>query len=605
MHNKEGSLRTRTHGGSARAGAFVKGPAAFAIVLLVGAVFLLLFRKNLPFIGYELSLVAATLVALLIPQVRQTANSLWIRMEEDTSAIRFRRAILLGAFVSVALLAVSFLSGRTLTLRFGDEYSYFLQARMFSQGVLALPAHPMADFFETFYVQVKPVYASMYFPGTALLYLPSGWGLFPFWALPLLAAGTTAGLLYLVLSEFLNGAWGAVGVYLLVSTPMFRFTAPMFLSHIPTLLLGLCVVWGWLKWRRTPTGFWAVWTGAASGWLLVTRPVDALAFLLPTGVGLAADLLRQPGKQRCRSICLVMGSALPFLGFQAVYNRAVTGSTLQFPWSVMAKDTQPGISFGGGVPKVRALPENTLPIKRALYQEFILPLAEKCGWQRGPAAWAATRFGRALQASLAVGVLFPFWLAGWLGLREKTAWTVAAVFPCFVALYAFYPLFLTQYAVPLALSTILLVLAGARKTGQLWPQARPAVLVFLALLPLAGWPGINPALDETVFAPQQLHRIDRALAELPRLPAVVLFRFAPPAPFHEEAVYNLEQIRPDECRIIRAQDLGERNREIFRYYGRTQPERYFYRYDRATDSLVPLGYARDLAREKTRPEEAR
>ncbi|MDB5301841.1 MAG: hypothetical protein JWO87_3504, partial [Phycisphaerales bacterium] len=71
----------------------------------------------------------------------------------------------------------------------------------------------------------------------------------------------------------------------------------------------------------------------------------------------------------------------------------------------------------------------------------------------------------------------------------------------------------------------------------------------------------------------------------------------------EEPVYNTDVAWPDDAPVIRAHDLGDaRNREIYAYYARTQPECMFYRFDpQATPSLKELGRARDLAPASTRP----
>ena len=91
--------------------------------------------------------------------------------------------------------------------------------------------------------------------------------------------------------------------------------------------------------------------------------------------------------------------------------------------------------------------------------------------------------------------------------------------------------------------------------------------------------------------------VARALANLPHKPAVVLFHYSAEANVHEEPVYNTDVAWPDDAPVIRAHDLGPRNVEIFRYYAARQPDRFFYRFDRADNSLKPLGYARDLAKQ--------
>ena len=95
-----------------------------------------------------------------------------------------------------------------------------------------------------------------------------------------------------------------------------------------------------------------------------------------------------------------------------------------------------------------------------------------------------------------------------------------------------------------------------------------------------------------------LSDIHAKLSHLEHTPAVVLFHYeSGKADVHSEPVYNLDTVDPDDATVIRAQDLGTENWRIFDYYTRTQPNRFFYRYDRTTGSLTELGLAGRLAKQ--------
>ena len=86
-----------------------------------------------------------------------------------------RRFITLLVFLTTSLyLALTALrQHRDFGFRVQDEMMYLVQVQMLARGHLTLPPHPMADFFQTFYLFTKPVYASMYFPGASMMFVPA------------------------------------------------------------------------------------------------------------------------------------------------------------------------------------------------------------------------------------------------------------------------------------------------------------------------------------------------------------------------------------------------------------------------------------------------
>ena len=67
-----------------------------------------------------------------------------------------------------------------------DECAYLIQTQMLARGKLWMPAHPLPDFFDSFYVLTTPKYASITFPGSAMFFVPALWLHLPTWIIPVI-----------------------------------------------------------------------------------------------------------------------------------------------------------------------------------------------------------------------------------------------------------------------------------------------------------------------------------------------------------------------------------------------------------------------------------
>ncbi len=516
---------------------------------------------------------------------------------------RQRRWIAVGVFViSVSyILLTSALQGRDFVPKFHDEFMHLLQMRMLAQGRLWLAEHPLADFFETFHVLVKPVYASIYWPGTALLYLPVVWLHLPCWIGPLLVAGFSAALFYRIVTELIDGVAGLLGVLLLLSLGTFRFLALVVISHGVIIALGLAIVWTYLSWRANPRRYGhAAILGALIGWAAITRPIDAIAFALPVGVAVIMDLrkLALPSRAIAFNLLAIALAAMPFLALQFIENVGVTGHLFRSPYQVYAEQDSPSLKMGFGPVDPQARPKSSLPQKQLFYEIFLLPEIEKHTLGNIPATWWHDRIPLLIRVTLPSAILLPLLALSVLNLRQNRRWVLWAMWPIFCLLYVFFPFLLRHYAVVAAPAILLGVLLGKDWIEARWPNARVRVTLTLAvaLLAIVALPEIDRDVIDDYARPTMVF----AAKDLPRLvnpPAIVLFRFARGANFHEEPVYNIDSANPDDAPIIRAHDLGvERDRELFDYYARRQPQRTVYLFDRSTRQLVELGKVADLAR---------
>jgi hypothetical protein len=527
-----------------------------------------------------------------------------LRREQRASWISFAIvAVLCGAYLMIA----AAVQHRDLTPLSHDEQSYLLQMQMLARGRLWMPPHPLADFFDTFMVLNRPVYASIYFPGTALLFVPAIWLHAPTWVLPLICTSAAGGLLYVILTQILDREAGILGVLMLLACSQVRQMGLELRSHAAMLLLGLLMILLFLRWRKNPTWHWALGFGIIAGWAAITRPIDALCFAAPLVA--SAAMVRAPFRNRMIAVAAACLGIAPFLLLQLIFNLGVTGRAFQTPFGLYIDRDQPRASLGFHFAAQDVELATRVQQKILYYRYYALPRIQKNQPENLLHVWFAERLPILLNAALPHALLIVLMTIGiGAGLlmrpwREPTEAILASGLLLWLA-YALYPFFLVHYAVVWMPSMILATLLGARAVENLWPRQRwigGALGIFIAGTSLASMPPLSAAKPDPWHAPL-LADANEKLAHLDHVPAVVLFRYVYPSNPHEEPVYNSDVVWPDDAPVIRAHDLGPaRDREIFEYYANRQPQRFFYLYDRGERTLRPLGWARDLARAATQP----
>jgi hypothetical protein len=479
-----------------------------------------------------------------------------------------------------------------------DEFSYLIQAHQLASGHLWMPAHALGQFFDSFQLLVTPVYASAYFPGTALLYVPGIWLHVPPFVTAVIITGFVAGLLFWITAELLDAVAGGLAVLLLLSDVVFRQASILVMGQMPLLLYVLLATAAWLRWRATPRTGWIILTGFFLGLAGITRPIDALCFAIPIGI---AVLVKWP-----RSIFPMAAGALPLLLLQLILNHGVTGNWTRTPFGMYADRDYPGTSYGFHPYDPSARPASDLPQKQALYREYQPLLLEHQPGNilndmlkpHGPFDGARLRLVLSQYTPTPFPMFVPLLFLPVLGLTRGRGVFVAAL-PLFVLFYVPYVFFFPHYVLAAAPCVIIGILTAARVLADRWKSTRRFYEVGLTLLiggtAIAALPQWSP-VNEDVFAAPLLGSVNKQLVQLPHLPAVVLFKYDPKRNTHEEPVFNADAASPDDALIIRAHDLGPANQDLFDYYANHQPQRYFYLFNEGDLSLIELGKATELRR---------
>jgi hypothetical protein len=527
-------------------------------------------------------------------------------------AVAGRRPLVTALCVAVGasgyLLFTAWHQGRQPRPVVPDEHCYLIQAHMLAHGRLWMPKHELSDSFDTFYMISDPVYASKYFPGTAVVLAAAIKLGMPVWTVALGLSAAAVGLFYLVLARLLDPWAGLLGAVLLVSVRMFRRLSVAYMSQPLCLVLMLAAVLAYLRWRREVgdgrRGLrWMALVGACVGAFAITRTLDAACFALPLALGIALDLRPLPRRRVVATLVIGLGAAVPFLMLQLACNRGITGRWTDTPWSYYARHDDPYDALGRRPVTGDVHTRSIVPQKRLAEETNTIPAhAQRLGTPFFQ-LFLHKRLQYILDDALPWTPLVALVPIGLLGLRARGRWVFWMTLPLFALAYTFHTVYLSHYVVNAAPAVIFAMLVGA---GALAGAFRPAVAGAVTLLlsavilaaALSALPEAGGARDDWEDA-DTMRQIDQRLAPLAEHPSVVLFRFGPGCRPLTEPVYNSDVAWPDDARVIRAHDLGESvNHRLFEYYARRDPERRVYLYDRtvlAGDPLTYLGTARELA----------
>ncbi|HZK80341.1 MAG TPA: glycosyltransferase family 39 protein [Humisphaera sp.] len=647
-------------------------------------------------IGFERWVIILTAAVVgFLPPIARGIERLLAPLSRPSQRSLNWTTFVIGVLSAAYFVSTAFNQGRDLFPKTHDDCSYAIGMQILARGRLWMPALPLPDFFDSFYILVHPVYCSLYFPGTALLYVPTVWLHLPTWLMPAMASGTAVALMYRITTELLDGACGILAAISMVSLSWFRVYSILLTGHVPMLLWGLVMIWAWLQWRKNHRLRWAALIGAAAGWAAITRPADATIFAVAVGVAIAyalfksaktapdfpapspgtpgegwgeglsrndedlherrdAETPREEGREkrernlvsslssprlgvsafnksssttpnRFLTPLVIIAAAAPFLVLQIVFDQGVTGHPFRAPYGYYLERDQPGSGFGFHHYNPAALPQSTLLEKREFYVNWARPkLAEHTA---GNLLALLTRSVKmTVDTTMQCRLLLIFAAIGLLGLvrfgsnpdgispsssaisGRRVVWTTL---PLFVIVYAFNPFFLEHYAILVIPAVVLSIMLGGQMLAAAWPRWKTQLWgAFVAIIVAASVTSLwevnrlisspDTAISDETFPSPYLKVVNDLPSYGVTAPAVVLFAYHPGGNYFAEPVYNMDVAWPDDAPIIRAHDLGPiRNREIFEYYAKIQPDRTFWSLDpfRKNEELKKLGTASELAAE--------
>lgn len=310
-----------------------------------------------------------------------------------------------------------------------DEFSYAVLANAVADGHLARLTPVLPEFFETFHVLVRPVYASKYFPAQGIFLgigeRATGHPAVGAW----LSSAMAAAAVVWMLQACIDPSWSLLGGLLMaLQYGIFSYWSQSYWGGM-VAALGGSLFFGATRrlWDRFSVAN-ACWMSLGLVILATSRPSEGLVAVSPLGIFFLYRLCRNRrwSESGFWTKLVLPCSIVVGLGATAMgtYNRAITGSAFTTPYSLHEKQYQESPPYV--FMSMRSPIEYSSPVLAYYYH-----VQENRLWalQRNPAAWIGT-VGRKL------GTWWAFYCGAWLSiplvlpgvLNKKTRYWQIAVF---------------------------------------------------------------------------------------------------------------------------------------------------------------------------------
>jgi hypothetical protein len=208
-----------------------------------------------------------------------------------------------------------------------DEQAYLLQAQIFASGHLRGVAPPIPEFFQQMHVLTDHRLAPKYPPGHAVVLVPGVVLGLP-GLVPVALSGVAAVLMFVTVRAVGGPVVALLAWVLWLTSEMNLLSRASYLSEVTTSalwLLALACLWRWERHRRLSM---LVVVALAFGWMLITRPLTAVALGAPAS---AFIVWRAYGRGLMHQVLIGAACVVPIVTFNLVWQKQVTGRWLGSP----------------------------------------------------------------------------------------------------------------------------------------------------------------------------------------------------------------------------------------------------------------------------------
>jgi len=457
-----------------------------------------------------------------------------------------------------------------------DEMTYLVQGDMFAHGRLAFPPHPMAPYFETFYLNFWPTYSSIYPPAQAAA-LALGQLLGNPWIGVLLSSAAMLAAFLWMLQGWVPPQWALLGTILMtLRLGLFTYWINGYWGGTVAAAAAALVLGALPRIMRYPRKRDAVLMGIGMAVLANSRPLEGLIFCIPVAAALliwSVKRYRSGLGLATRNVLLPLGSILSLtVAFTLYYNWRVTKNPFEIPHALYNKQYLSVLPFIWQ----KALPPKNFSNPQFHYLfDIWVPEWHINTWQE---AMASTR-GKIVDFwRFFIGPILSLAFLGlpWV-LRDRRMRLLLIQFVlCAAGLFSvvwFFP----HYAAPL-LATFLVILIQAMRHLRQWKiMGRPVgvgwtraiVLLYLCTIATFGVQAYENPSEAPYFDTWSSHNTERVgiIRQLNEMPGehLVLVRYSKDHDIHVEWVYNAADI--DRAKIVWAREIpGMDLTPLFAYY---------------------------------------
>lgn len=241
--------------------------------------------------------------------------------------------VILAAIAGVCILAALLLSYWVLqdSILSADEWSYLVQANIFSEGRLSVPSPPHREFFDHVHIVNNGRYYSKFPPGWPAVLAAGAIAGLPRLVNPLLGAGTLL-LLYAIGRRVYDPRVGIGAALCALASPFFMFNTASYFSHTANLFFVSLMIYLLIRGHDVHKSSYFFFAGISGSISLLVRPFDQFVVMIPVGILLLDSLVRRAATIR-EFAAFAIGHAHGFAIF-LLYNALQNGHPFQTGYHV-------------------------------------------------------------------------------------------------------------------------------------------------------------------------------------------------------------------------------------------------------------------------------